>query len=142
VNTLSTSGQGPTGSGPNVSSATELVETTIGDAVVYFRVDRHLEAVEAGGIRPVAGLGIEANAFEAAAHVAREAVRLFANHLSAIAEALRPNETGIEFSFTFEAKGKTHIVPVFLTGETSGQVGLKVTAKWTHSAKPATSDVK
>lgn len=118
-----------------VPVSTELVETAIGDAVVYFRVDRRLPAVEAPtGIRPVTGLGIDKNAFAAAAHVAREAVKLFGGTLKNVALELMPSETGIEFSISFEAKGKAAIVPVFLTGETTGQVALKVTAKWKNSA--------
>ena len=142
MSTLRVSSQGQTESEPASVPVTELVETTIGDAVVYFRVDRRLETPETGNIRPVTGPAPDRNAFEAAAHVAREAVRLFASHLSGIGEALRPSETGIEFSFTFEAKGKTAIVPVFLTGETSGQVALKVTAKWTTPSKTAGADPK
>jgi hypothetical protein len=142
VNSLLVSGQGQSEGEPAVVPVTELVETTIGDAVVYFRVDRRLEMLETGNVRPVAGAGPDKNAFEAAAHVAREAVRLFASHLSGIGEALRPSETGIEFSFTFEAKGKTAIVPVFLTGEASGQVALKVIAKWTMPPKAAAASPK
>jgi hypothetical protein len=36
----------------------------------------------------------------------------------------------VEFSLTFEVKGKASIVPVFVTGESSVQSGLKVTALW------------
>ena len=109
------------------------METAIGDAVVYFRVEQRLEEAETGRIRAVAGGGIEKNAFEAAPHAAREAIRLFGGYMKEIGEALTPDETGVEFAFTFEAKGKAAIVPVILTGETSGQVALKVTAKWTRS---------
>lgn len=116
-------------------SGGELIETSIGDAVAYFRVDRRLETRESEGIRPVASTLAALNPVESALKAARETVRLFADQLAEIAEALRPTETALEFSLTFEAKGKHSIVPVFLTGEASGQVGLKVSAKWTAQAK-------
>lgn len=121
------------------AGSTELIETSIGDAVVYFRVDRRLDVTEAEGIRPVAAPLVSLNPVESAMKVARETVRLFAGHLAEIAEALRPTETALEFSLTFEAKGKHSIVPVFLTGEVSGEAVLKVKAKWSGHANPQKS---
>jgi hypothetical protein len=138
MNTLGDSAEGTTIAGPPA----ELVETAIGDALVYFRVEQRLAEADTGRIRAVAGGGIEPNAFQAAAHAAREAVRLFAGYLCDVGEALMPDETGVEFGFTFEAKGKAAIVPVILTGESSGQVALKVTAKWTRKPAAPAADSK
>jgi hypothetical protein len=129
-------GQGPADHALAAPESPELVETKVGDALVYFRVERRLDAVDTQGIRAVAGPAIPKDALDAAAEVAREAVRLFAARLSAVGEALQPTETGIEFSLSFAATGKATIVPVILTGEATGQVALKVSAKWTKKEKP------
>ena len=61
-----------------VSSTAELVETTIGDAIVYFRVDsRPLVITSDTEVRPVA---LDANAFEAAAKVVRGSSRHRVTH--------------------------------------------------------------
>jgi hypothetical protein len=60
----------------------------------------------------------------------REGVRAIGSHIRAAGEELAPSEFTVEMSFSFEAKGKTTIAPVFLTGEVSAQAALKVIAKW------------
>lgn len=107
----------------------ELIETSIGNAVVYFRVDSSPRPVTVDTeVRAVAA--VDANAFEAAAKVIREGVRVIGAQVHEIGEALLPSELTVELGFTFEAKGKAAIVPVFLTGETSGRLAFKVIAKW------------
>ena len=41
-----------------------------------------------------------------------------------------PQEITVEFSLSFQVKGKASLIPMFVTGETGAQTGLKVTAKW------------
>ena len=107
----------------------ELVETKVGNAIVYFRVDKVSPAVVTSEeTRAVAA--IDENPFEAASKVIRESVRVIGSHLHELREELMPEELTVELGFTFEAKGKATIVPVFLTGETSGGLAFKVTAKW------------
>jgi Trypsin-co-occurring domain 1 len=109
----------------------ELIQTSIGGAVVYFRVENTLPCIVADGeVRAVAAL--DENAFEAAAKVIRESVRVIGSQLHDVGAELMPSELTVELGFTFAATGKATIVPVFLTGETKGELALKVTAKWKH----------
>jgi hypothetical protein len=107
----------------------ELVETRIGDAVVYVRISGPtLGVANEGEVRAVGAF--DENPFDAAAKVIREGVKVIGNSIHGISEVLQPSELRVEFGFTFEAKGRASIVPVFLTGESSGGVTLKVLALW------------
>ena len=48
----------------------------------------------------------------------------------ALGAKARPDQMSVEFSLNFEVKGKAALIPVFVTGETGAQTGLKVTALW------------
>lgn len=102
-----------------IGSATVYVVQTVGETLT----------VEDDRIRPVAPLS-PAQAFESAGEILRECVRVIGERIDNLADKARPQQVTVEFSLTFEVKGKASIVPVFVTGETSAQTGLKVTALW------------
>ncbi len=43
----------------------------------------------------------------------------------------------MEFSLTFDVKGKASVIPILVTGETGVQTGLKITAKWEPEKSPS-----
>lgn len=110
-----------------------MVPMQIGSATVYVAQSAGGGvAVEDDRIRPVAALS-PAQAFESAGDILRECVRVIGERFENLAEKARPDQVTVEFSLTFEVKGKASIVPVFVTGESSAQTGLKVTAVWKRS---------
>jgi hypothetical protein len=136
---LAAAGSGEASDHRAATPAPELVEKVIGDALVYFRVDaRRRVVVPDADVRPVAA--IDTNVFEAAAKVLRESVRAIGSQVKAMGQELAPSELTVELGFTFEAKGKTTIVPVLLTGEVSGEAALKITAKWQPGATKSPAD--
>jgi len=107
-----------------------MVPMQIGSATVYLvQTPEESVTVEDDRIRPVAPPS-PAQAFESAGEILRECVRVMGERFENLTDKARPEELTVEFSLTFEAKGKASIVPVFVTGETSAQTGLKVTAVW------------
>jgi len=100
----------------------------VGNAIVYIERTGPPVEVQTDEIYPVAPLSPQA-AFDAASEVLRECVRVVGDRLETLAEK-HPQEITVEFSVTFEVKGKASLIPVFVTGETGAQTGLKVTAKW------------
>jgi hypothetical protein len=110
-----------------------LVPMQVGSAIVYVEQVGEPAVVEPDdAIRPVAAPGPR-EAFENAGEILRECVRVIGDRVETIAEKTRPQEISIEFSLTFEVKGKASIIPVFVTAETGAQTGLKVVAVWKRS---------
>jgi hypothetical protein len=108
--------------------APQLVAQQIGDTTVYFRVSaERLKVVNEPELRAVADNG---NPFDQAAKIVNQGVQIIGEKVRSLTDTLRPTELEIEISFGFEVKGKTTIVPVLLTGESTATVGLKVTATW------------
>jgi hypothetical protein len=68
--------------------------------------------------------------FDRAVDVIRECVVKIGEGVEALAEKAMPRELTVEFSLTFEAKGKTAILPVFVTAEHGVGAGLKISAVW------------
>jgi Trypsin-co-occurring domain 1 len=73
---------------------------------------------------------LRVEAFQIGSDILRECVRVIGERIEMMAEKARPNKVVVEFSISFEVKGKASIVPIFLTGETGGKTGLKITAEW------------
>jgi hypothetical protein len=108
----------------------ELVAQEVGEATIYFRVSGEtLEVANERELRPVAA-DVKSNVFDEAARVVGEGVKIIGHKVRDLTETLQPSELEIELSFGFEVKGKATIVPVLLTGESTSNVGLKVTATW------------
>jgi hypothetical protein len=108
----------------------ELVAQEVGEATIYFRVSGEpLEVANERELRPVSG-EVKSNVFDEAARVVGEGVNIIGKKVRDLTGTLQPSELEIEFSFGFEVKGKATIVPVLLTGESTSNVGLKVTATW------------
>lgn len=111
--------------------ARRLLPLRIGDVVVYVEQTGQGAAIEGDDIYAVAPS--PQDAFQHAADFVKECVRSVGARLSELrdaADALAPQEVTAEFSVSFEAKGKTALVPVLLTGEASSMTGLKITAVW------------
>lgn len=68
--------------------------------------------------------------FDMAVEVIRECVVKIGDGIETLAEKTMPRELTVEFSLTFEAKGKTAILPVFVTAEHGVGAGLKISAVW------------
>lgn len=109
-------------------TAKSLVPVKLGEATVYIEAN----GVEADTFYPVAPPTPD-ELFDRAGTVIREGVRLVGERVMALGHAVRPNELTLEFSVTFEGKGKASVVPVFVTAETTGTTGFKVTATWKRS---------
>jgi Trypsin-co-occurring domain 1 len=114
---------------PDPGPARRLVPLKVGEAMVFVEQVGDVALVEADDtITPVAPSLEEA--FEHGLRFVRSCVSAFGEQLQALAEKTRPRELAVEFSLTFEAKGKAALIPVLVTGETGAQTGLKVTATW------------
>ena len=112
-----------------------MVPMQIGSATVYVvQTEGAGPAVEDDRIRPVGALS-PSQAFESAGEILRECVRVIGERIENLSEKARPQQVTVEFSLTFEVKGKASIVPVFVTGESSVQSGLKVTALWKNDTR-------
>jgi hypothetical protein len=119
---------------PQPARVRRFVPVQVGSATVFIEETGGSTEVEAGDqIRPVA-VPSPQEVFENAAQVVRECVRVVGERIEAISAAARPQEISVEFSLSFEAKGKASLIPVFVTGEAGTQTGLKVTAKWTRES--------
>ncbi len=123
----------------DVAQTRRLVPVQIGSATVYIEQVGSAVVTELDdAVRPVAPLRPEA-VFENAGEILRECVRVIGDRLETIATKTRPEEITVEFSLSFEVKGKASVIPVFLTGETGVQSGIKVTARWKRSPDGASA---
>jgi hypothetical protein len=120
------SGPGPRPDAP----ARRFVPMQIGGATVFVQETGEPVWIEEDDqIRPV-GPRSPTEAFESAGEILRECVRVIGDGLESLAAKVRPDQITVEFSLSFEVKGKASLVPVFVTGESGAQTGLKVTAVW------------
>jgi hypothetical protein len=107
-----------------------LVPMQVGNASVYVvQVGDFADVESNDAIRPVAP-GRPEHVLENAGDILRECVRVVGERLTMIGEAVRPDEVTIEFSLSFEVKGRAAVIPVFVTGETGTETGLRVSATW------------
>jgi len=106
-----------------------FVPMKVGGATVYVEQSSVPAIVEEDDrIRPVAPDPREV--FESASEILRECVRVVGERVEAIAERAAPRKVTVEFSLSFKATGKATLIPIFVTGETGAEAGLKVTAVW------------
>ena len=107
-----------------------IVPMQVGSATVYVvQSEPPAAIVEDERIRPVAPLSPQ-QAFQAAGEFLHECVRIIGEKVDTLAGNAKPQEVSIEFSLSFEVKGKASLIPVFVTGETATSTGLKVKAVW------------
>lgn len=115
---------------PEGGSVRKLVPMQIGTATVYVeQVGEPPEIETDEDIYPVAPPGPR-EAFEQAGEILHECVRVVGERIEGLTEKAKPGQVTVEFTLSFEAKGKAQLIPVFFTGETKAQTGLKVTAVW------------
>jgi len=120
-----------------------LAKLHIGDAVVYIEPvggpvtvgnEDDDEKLFAAGAQSYDD--IKDNAFDSALVAVRESIRSMGKHLRDISTDLRPQETTVEFSLTFDVKGRATPIPLFITAESKLHTGLKVTATWRSGVDP------
>ncbi len=127
----------PTPAPLEAPAARRLVAMQVGQAIVYVEQAGPAVTAEADDlVRPVAALNPQ-QAFDHAGAIVRECVRVIGERLDAIALNVRPDELSVEFSLSFDVSGRASVVPVFITGETKAQTGLKITARWKRPARGA-----
>jgi hypothetical protein len=73
-------------------------------------------------------------AFQTASDLIRELVHVVGERITQVAEAARPAEISVEFSLTFEAKGKASFIPILVSAEAGATTGLKISAVWRKDA--------
>lgn len=111
-----------------------FVPMQVGEATVY--VERIGTATVETSDEIYAATPVAQQAFEEAGTVIEECVRTIGTRIRGIAEVSLPSKLAVEFTVSFEAVGKTQIIPFLVTGETKVTTGLKVTAEWERE-KPA-----
>lgn len=105
-----------------------FVPLKVGSATVYVEQFGAPAGVETGGeIRPVAPSPEQA--FQTGSEALKECVRVIGESWEKLAEK-RPEEVSVEFTLSFEVKGKAALIPVLLTGESTNKAGLTVKAVW------------
>lgn len=107
----------------------QLVPMQVGSATVWVEQIGSATEIEVDDEVYAASPDTE-EAFAKAVEVLRECVKSIGSELKQLEATLRPPEVTVEFSISLEAKGKAHIIPVLLTGETGVTTGLKVAATW------------
>ena len=105
-----------------------LVPMKVGNATVYVVQTGDAKIVTDDEIYTAAPDPREV--FDKAVDVIRECVVKIGKGVEAVAEKAMPRELTVEFSLTFEAKGKAAIIPVFVTAEHGVGAGLKISAVW------------
>ena len=106
-----------------------LVPMQVGDAVIYIEQIGPPPKVEGNAEIRAVSAPDPREVFEQASTALRECVRQVGEKLTAMADKVRPQQVTVEFSISFDAKGKS-VIPVFFTGEAGVTTGLKVTALW------------
>ena len=115
---------------PSEAAPRRLVPLQIGTATVFVEQTGAPAEVDVGdAIHPVA-LPSPKQAIEQAGAFLQELVGIFDERIEKLATATRPREVGVEFSLGFEVTGKATIIPVLLSGESSAEAAIKVSATW------------
>jgi hypothetical protein len=108
-----------------------FVPMQVGKATVYVeQIGPVVEIETAAEVYPVAPSLQQA--FELGSDALRECVRVIGERLEQIEER-RPQEVTVEFTISFEVKGKASLIPVLLTGESTSKAGLTVKAVWRNA---------
>lgn len=119
------------------SPVRRLIPMQVGKATVYVeQIGESAEVQTDDSIYPVAP-PTPREAFENAVDVLQECVRVVGTKIETLAAKTMPQEVTVEFSLTFQARGKLALVPVLVTGESGLETGLKVTALWKRSEEEA-----
>ena len=117
-----------------------LVPMKVGNATVFVEDIGQPAAIDAGDeVRPVAPPSPQ-EVFENAGEILHECVRVLGQRIEALAANAGPKEITVEFSLSFEVKGRASIIPVFLIGESTAQTGLKITALWKQKEEEGPSN--
>jgi hypothetical protein len=119
--------------GTGLAPERRLVPLQVGNATVYIEAEGVAETETDDSIYPVAAPSPK-EVFSSAGDTISECVRLVGERIEHLAEAVKPEQVTLEFSVSFEVKGKASPIPVFVTGETGVKSGLKVTAVWRPTA--------
>jgi len=112
-----------------------LVPMQVGKATVFVEDLGAAEIVEDEGIRTV-GAVEPTEAFERGGDALQECVRIVGEKVDGLAKTAKPREVTVEFSLSFEAKGK-FVIPVLMSAESGVSTGIKVTAVWQLDGAPA-----
>jgi hypothetical protein len=108
------------------STRERLVPMQVGGATVYVAQIGDPQVEGTDEVRAVS-LSPE-DAFGKASDALRECVRVIGERVEGMG-ARRPNEVSVEFTLSFQVKGRAFI-PVLFTGETGMETGIKVNATW------------
>jgi Trypsin-co-occurring domain 1 len=109
----------------------QLVPMKIGEATVYIE---QIGEVEVGVSDEIYAAAPDASeVFQTAIEAIGEGVRAVGDRLGRLGDKIHPDEVSVEFSLSFDAKGKAQVIPVFVTTEASIHTGIKVTATWRGS---------
>jgi Trypsin-co-occurring domain 1 len=107
-----------------------LVATQVGSATVYIeQIGPPAERDVDESLRQVS-IPSPAEAFEKAGEALRECVRIVGERIEALTDKAKPAEISVEFTLSFEAEGRAHIIPILVTGRSSVTTGLAVRAVW------------
>ena len=107
-----------------------VVPMQVGSATVYVeQVGELLEIQTDEQFYPVSAPSTK-DAFEEAIKILQECVQVIGERVNGFREKVKPKEVTVEFTLSFEAKGRAQLIPVLLTGETTAATGLNVTAVW------------
>jgi hypothetical protein len=115
------------------------VPLQIGDATVFIEQIGEGPVVEASdAIYPVAPDPREA--MEHALEFVRASVKTVGERIEGMADRARPAELTVEFTVAFDARGKTSLIPVLVTGEAGMKTGIKITAMWRRDSEGQDGD--
>lgn len=115
------------------SSSMRAVPLQLGDATVFIEQIGEGPAVEGSdAIYPVAP--DPRQAMEHALAFVHGCVNSVGERVAEIGGRGRPQEVTLEFTLAFDAKSRTSLIPVLVTGQAGVQTGLKVTAVWRQDA--------
>lgn len=127
------------GAGSQDALSVRAVPLQVGDATVFIEQVGEGPVVEASDeIYPVAPDPREA--MEHALEFVQASVKSVGERIGEMADRARPAELTVEFTLAFDAKGKTSLIPVLVTGEAGMKTGIKVTAVWRRDGEAAGAD--
>jgi len=105
----------------------------VGNATVYVEQIGPSPELESDDRIYAVALPMPQEAFDAGFDVVKECLRSVGERIGQRAEKIGPDKLTVEFSITFEVKGKASLIPVFVTSESGAATGLKVTAEWSRT---------
>jgi Trypsin-co-occurring domain 1 len=115
---------------PGAAPTRRVYPMKVGDAVVYVEQYGEDPVVEADDAIYAVSAPSPTEAFEKASDAIRECVRIVGERIENLAGEAIPAELSVEFSLSFEAKGRASFIPILVQAEATAATGLKVTAVW------------